>query len=91
MIKRVLNWFFNRNLGRMVYDVKSPEFHEIAKLITGMDWDFSRLDGDRYLCCVKSCYNTRLWGHWTCSRHVESEIKHFNLVDDCGNLFWSHQ
>jgi len=76
--------------SRKVYDVKSLEFHEKAREVTGYEWDFSRL-GENYRCCVKNCFWGRLWGHWTCEKHITDEKKYFYPIGRDGGLFWSHQ
>ncbi len=90
---RFINWWSpsRRRSNRKVYDVRSPEFHEEALKASGMEWDFSRLGDGRFMCCVKNCFSTRLYGNWTCQKHVAYEEKYFYPVDENGWLFWSHQ
>ena len=89
----MIDWF-KRNIlredTRHVYDVRGEEFHELAFQRTGVQWDFSRLDGT-FMCCVDGCPFTRLWGYWTCDKHKQLELDNFDPVDEYGNLFYSHK
>ena len=93
MIKEILDWVFARKHGRRgreIFDIRTLAFHEKAKEISGLNWDFSRMGGGSYRCCVEPCRSTRLWGHWTCDRHIGHEKLYFHPVDEYGNTFWSH-
>lgn len=93
MLKKILDWVLNRKWqrqGRKIYDITTPEFHELAEKVSGLKWDFSRLRSG-YRCCVDECRFGRLWGHWTCEKHVYDEKARFHAVDDYGNTFWSHK
>lgn len=93
MIKEILDWIFAKKWSRRdrkIYDIRTPEFHELAEKASGLKWDFSRLGNGSFRCCVKECFRTILWGHWTCEKHVGDEKAYFHPVDEYGNTFWSH-
>lgn len=93
MIKEILDWVFARKWrrkGRKIYNIKTSEFHELAEKVSGFKWNFSRL-GNGYRCCVEECRRGRLWGHWTCEKHVGDEMRYFRPVDEYGHTFWSHR
>ena len=73
-----------------IYNVLSEDFSINALKITGIHWDMSRLENGSEQCCVVGCYNSRLWGHWTCETHRELELKYFDPVGEDGKLFYSH-
>jgi len=89
MFEWIKNLFKKKREGGKVYNILTPEFHEKAKEITGIEWDFSRLEAHR--CCVRDCFRHRLWGFWTCEKHKLIETTCFNPVDENGFTFWSHK
>ena len=86
-LRRLWNRYF---VKKKVYDVFSKDFHTIALKLSGVHWAFNRLkSGSR--CCVLDCPYSREYGYWTCRKHRELELKHFDPVDEYGNLFYSHK
>jgi len=71
-------------------NVYSIEFKLKAEKVTGLKWDFTRLLDNSYQCCVESCFRGRLYGHWVCSEHLLTELKHFEPKNDYERPFWSH-
>jgi len=88
VIERIMR--FRKSNKDKVYDILSMEFKRIADKITDVVWDFTKLISG-YDCCVEGCSYGRLYGHWTCQKHLDLELKHFNPVDEFGHLFWSHK
>lgn len=73
-----------------VHNIFDVEFRQLAYLVTGVEWDFSKLLGDS--CCVKGCFYGREYGYWTCKKHRQLELDHFNPVYEGTNeLFYSHR
>lgn len=65
-----------------VHDVHSLEFHQLAYLVTGVEWDFSKSG-----CCVKDCLSDREYASWTCKEHRKLELEHFIPIKD-GHTVW---
>ena len=76
--------------AHQIYNIQTPEFHRIAKEITSVEWDFSKLESGK-ACCVKNCIYGREYGFWTCRLHRELELKHFDPIGEDGKLFYSHR
>ena len=60
-----------------VHDIHSQEFHQLAHLVTGIEWDFNQGG-----CCVKNCPKDRAYNSWTCYKHEYLIKEHFQPVSD---------
>ena len=72
-------------------NVFDPIFTLKAKVVTGVEWDFSRLLDNSHQCCIQGCFRGREYGYWTCtlSEHRLLELEHFDHKTDLGHTFWT--
>lgn len=87
-----LSYKILRKLGlkkRKIYNIQTLEFNQIAWILTGIEWDFSK--PYCHNCAVKSCFNSIEWGYWTCKIHRALELKYFDPIDEFGRLSNSHK
>jgi len=68
-----------------VHNIYSLEFRQLAFLVTGVEWDFSKQFRDK--CCVKDCLSNREYASWTCKEHRKLELEHFIPIKD-GHTVW---
>ena len=93
-IQRVRSFKYRmlRRLGlkeSRVYNIQTLEFGQLAWFITGVKWDFRRIDS--HSCAVKGCGRILEWGYWTCRTHRNLELDNFDPIDEFGRLFYSHR
>jgi hypothetical protein len=58
-----------------VFDIYSLEFRQLAYLVTGVEWDFSKKG-----CAVKDCLDGKMYGSWCCPKHHQLIKEHFEPI-----------